>query len=121
MTRMTMKQYRFLLLLLILVGCHRERDEPTPSTLPACVQQLIQQNGKRSSGEEFIELYHYTYQKRSVYFGFSACCDRYNVLFDQTCQTLCAPSGGFTGGGDGMCPNFFNEATEETLLWRRPQ
>ncbi len=116
-----MKRYRLLLLLLVPFACHQERDEPIPNALPACVQEIIQQNGKSSRNEDFVEIYRYKYQKRYVYVGFSDCCDRYDVLFDQTCQTLCAPSGGFTGYGDGKCSDFFNEATEKTLLWRRPQ
>ena len=35
----------------------------------------------------------------------SPCCDKYNYLYDSRGVILCAPSGGFTGRGDGSCPD----------------
>ena len=34
----------------------------------------------------------------------SPCCDLYNYLYTADGKTFCAPSGGFTGGGDRKCP-----------------
>lgn len=110
-----MKTYLALFALLLFLSC-REEYEPE---IPPCIQTIIQQKGQSSTSERFIAIYRYKYQKRYVYFGLSDCCDFYNLLFDQTCQVICAPNGGFTGGGDGKCPNFFNEATEKTELWRK--
>ena len=33
----------------------------------------------------------------------SPCCDRFDYLYDSKGVILCAPSGGFAGGGDGSC------------------
>lgn len=34
----------------------------------------------------------------------SPCCDHFHPLYDSTGRYVCAPSGGFTGHGDGRCP-----------------
>lgn len=43
------------------------------------------------------------------------CCDHYNHLYDGDGRRVCAPTGGFSGGGDGRCP-----AWVEALLARGP-
>ncbi|UFH53973.1 DUF6970 domain-containing protein [Spirosoma sp. KNUC1025] len=108
-----------LLVLLFSASCHHE--ELTPKDLPACIQSIISQNGSWRSGDRLIAIYRYKYQKRYVYLGISDCCDFYNFLFDNNCQILCAPNGGFSGGGDGKCPDFSKEATEQTEIWVKPQ
>lgn len=114
-----MKVYLVVAGLLALLSCRQ--DEPTPTTVPACIQTIIQQNGRLNASQSYVSITRYKYQKRYVYFGFSECCDAYDTLFDTTCQILCSPSGGFIGKGDGKCANFFKEATEETQIWQRPQ
>jgi len=39
-----------------------------------------------------------------LYLIHSPCCDLYNYLYTAEGQVFCAPSGGFTGGGDRKCP-----------------
>ncbi|MFG6415875.1 DUF6970 domain-containing protein [Roseateles sp. DC23W] len=39
-----------------------------------------------------------------VYLVLSMCCDQFNPLYDAQGRYICAPSGGFAGGGDGRCP-----------------
>ena len=116
-----MNAYLVVITLFLLVACHREADEPTPNEAPACIRLLIEHNGRGNSGESYLAIYRYKYQKRYVYFGDADCCDQYNLLLDSDCQVLCAPSGGFSGKGDGKCSDFFKEATEKTELWRKPQ
>lgn len=115
-----MKVYATLISLCMLLSCHRA-DEPTPKAVPDCIQTIIQQNGRFNTNLSVVAITRYKYQGRYVYFGLSDCCDMYNLLFDNTCQTLCSPSGGFSGGGDGRCANFFKEATEKTEIWQKPQ
>ena len=38
------------------------------------------------------------------------CCDQFNKLYDANGHYVCAPSGGFTGGGDGRCPAWVQHA-----------
>lgn len=46
------------------------------------------------------------------------CCDRYDqVLRQSDCAYVCAPSGGFSGEGDGECPDFFDQALDRGQVW----
>jgi len=45
-----------------------------------------------------------TYAGQPAYLIPSPCCDKYDFLYDAKGTILCAPSGGFAGGGDGSCP-----------------
>ena len=38
------------------------------------------------------------------YYVTSDCCDQFNYLYDPQCNEICAPDGGFSGSGDGNCP-----------------
>lgn len=42
----------------------------------------------------------------------SPCCDKYDYFYDTRGVILCAPSGGFTGRGDGSCDEIFGSAGE---------
>ena len=58
-------------------------DEP-----PACIQR-------------------YTYHDEVVFYTpIPGCCDRMSTLYDRCGTILCAPDGGYTGKGDGRCPDF---------------
>ena len=41
---------------------------------------------------------------RPVYLFTPTCCDQFNPLYDADGRYICAPSGGFSGSGDGKCP-----------------
>ena len=53
-----------------------------------------------------------TYEGKRAYLIPSPCCDQYDYLYDASGVILCAPSGGFTGGGDGSCPDVLATAAE---------
>lgn len=52
---------------------------------------------------EAMEILALPYAGGTAYLFVAPCCDQFNVLYDATGQRLCAPSGGFTGRGDGRC------------------
>ena len=47
------------------------------------------------------------------------CCDLWLEVYDDQCIFACAPEGGLTGQGDGVCPSFFDEATHLGTVWTR--
>jgi hypothetical protein len=49
-------------------------------------------------------LIRYLIADRVYYYAASGCCDQLNPLFDADGKYVCAPDGGFTGRGDGRCP-----------------
>lgn len=44
-----------------------------------------------------------SYEGKPAYLFIAPCCDRFNDLHDADGRRLCAPSGGFSGQGDGKC------------------
>lgn len=47
----------------------------------------------------------YELNAKSYYLLTAPCCDRMNPLFDAQGAYVCAPTGGYTGRGDGSCPD----------------
>ena len=45
----------------------------------------------------------------------SPCCDKYDYFYDSRGVVLCAPSGGFTGRGDGSCEEILGTASAKDL------
>ena len=42
----------------------------------------------------------------TVYYqAIAPCCDKFNPLYDERGRYVCAPTGGYTGRGDGQCPD----------------
>jgi len=59
----------------------------------------------------------YTYRDQIVYYVPAPCCDQLSTLYDANGRVMCSPDGGFAGGGDGRCLDFFEERTGELLIW----
>ncbi len=63
-------------------------------------------------------IWQYEYNGQTVYYVPPQCCDQFGQLYDASGTLLCAPDGGFTGRGDGKCPDFFKVRTNEVLIWK---
>ena len=63
----------------------------------------------------------YHYKGQLVYYMVSACCDKYNIVFDGDCTVLGFPDGGYTGRGDGKMPDFRKEAVKDKIVWESDQ
>ncbi|TLV04076.1 hypothetical protein FEN17_06120 [Dyadobacter luticola] len=63
------------------------------------------------------KIYRYTFKGETVYYIPQRCCDIPSVLLDENCAVICSPDGGFGGSGDGKCPEFFKERSNEKLIW----
>lgn len=88
---------------------------------PEWVKELIRQFEAAPVGNPPQSIWKYTYRGATVYYVPPQCCDQYSTLYDANGKVICAPDGGFTGGGDGRCPDFFQERNDGTLLWRDPR
>ena len=86
--------------------------------IPACILQKIETIKKEPVWNPPAEIYEYEYDGKKVYAISSNCCDFFNTVVDSDCNYVCAPSGGFTGRGDGKCPQFFKEAKQVRLVWK---
>ncbi|MGI8634168.1 MAG: DUF6970 domain-containing protein [Segetibacter sp.] len=85
---------------------------------PVCIEQKIDSIKKEPVWNPPAEIYEYEYQGKKVYAISSNCCDFFNTVVDANCKYVCAPSGGFTGRGDGKCNDFFKEAKQVRLVWK---
>lgn len=98
----------------------KESREPAPNEdIPACVQQLLDEAAKSTPPVLPIQVDEYVYKGKKVYLFTADCCDFYNLVYDENCKRICAPSGGFTGGGDGKCRDFDSTAKRVKTLWKQ--
>jgi hypothetical protein len=115
-----MKSILLLLLLcnysLLGVQCNKEEKN-----VPSCVTQKIKQIKAEPKWNPAAEVHEYLYQGKTVFLFTSNCCDQYIELYGEGCAYLCAPSGGFTGHGDGRCSDFYTTATYIKLIWKDPR
>lgn len=75
------------------------RAEPDPA-----LRDLIRdfEAGGRTSGLSLMSFW--GPNEQPVYLVTAPCCDRFNPLYDREGRRICAPTGGFSGAGDGTCP-----------------
>ena len=59
----------------------------------------------------------YRYQGQTVYYVPPICCDQTSTLYDTQGLVICAPDGGFSGRGDGRCPDFAAQRSDEQQIW----
>jgi len=58
------------------------------------------------------------YKDQEVYYLPPRCCDIPSTLFDSQGEEICSPDGGFTGRGDGKCPDFFEVRKDCLVIWQ---
>jgi hypothetical protein len=94
------------------ITCLRDAEPNKP-----CIEYVIDQIKNEEVRTPPAKVYEYTYLGNKVYFIPQFCCDFPSVLLDENCNLICNPDGGFTGGGDGNCSNFFKERKNEKIIW----
>ncbi len=88
-----------------------------PKDKPAWLSSYI---SKIEAGNYGIDaIWKYEWKSKTVYYVITSCCDNFNLLLDENGKKLCSPDGGFTGHGDGKCPNFIKEKKNGKLIWRK--
>ena len=102
------------ILVIIIAGCSQSTQQENPQW----VDQLINKYESEPVGNPPQSIWRYEYKDQIVYFVPQQCCDMFSTLYDADGNELCAPDGGFAGGGDGLCPDFFTERTDEILIWK---
>lgn len=109
-----MKTAASLFILLLILSCQEKNTAPV--TIPPCIQQIIDQIQKETVWNPPAKVFRYGYKGQEVYYIPAHCCDLPSLVIAR-CDTLCAPDGGFTGKGDGRCPEFIKEAQNPVLIW----
>ncbi len=103
-------------------GCTGSSSPSEPSGgRPAWLQSLISQIEAEPVTNPPSSIFRYRYRGAVVYFRPSRCCDLPSDVFDRDGGLLCHPDGGFSGGGDGRCADFFSTRSDEELVWQDPR
>ncbi len=84
--------------------------------MPKCIKQKIKAILKQPVSNPPRSVWEWKVEDETYYYITSGCCDQYNYLYDEKCNVVCAPDGGFTGIGDGNCPSF-NGYVKKILIW----
>lgn len=87
-------------------------------SIPLCINNLIDSFKMENIQNPPRKVYSYTYKSNTVFYIPSICCDQYSTLYDDNCNIIGHPDGGFSGRGDGSIPDFFTVSTNETLIWK---
>ena len=95
-------------------GLEDGHEQFTPPWLAA----LIDQFKASPVGSPPQSVWRYDYHGQVVFYTPAQCCDQFSILYDINGNILCAPDGGFAGGGDGKCRDFFQERKNGVLVWR---
>lgn len=111
----------FILLLAFPVSTSNFQCTKNQKVVPACVLYKIEEIKSQPKWNPAAEVNEYNYNGKLTYLFTSDCCDQYIVLYDGTCNYLCAPSGGITGKGDNKCSDFYTKAVHTRLIWKDPR
>lgn len=108
-------------MLLLLAGCQPDTPPQASESMDTksspWLSSLVQELEQERSANPPAKIYRYTYKGQEVYYLTGRCCDVPGKLFDAAGKVLCEPDGGFTGRGDGRCPDFVEQRQNETLVW----
>ena len=95
-----------------------KKEAETMAILPKCIKNKIDSFKVKAIHERPQKMVEYIYKGKKVYYVEMHCCDFFNEVYDDKCNFLGSPDGGFTGKGDGKLPDFFTAATGEKLIWK---
>ncbi len=104
---------------IFLFACSSNKKTVDSVELPACLKAKIDSMTANPNEGTPQSITRYSYHEKTVYYLKAPCCDKYNIVFDSTCNILGYPDGGFTGRGDGKMRDFFKEAKDEKVVWER--
>ena len=91
---------------------------PSQSPIPAAITRLIHELEAQPPANPPAFVASYDYGGQVVYYVPPRCCDIYSDLYNAAGQIICHPDGGLIGKGDGRCPDFESQRTNERIIWR---
>ncbi|TAE47682.1 MAG: hypothetical protein EAZ89_17195 [Bacteroidetes bacterium] len=92
-----------------------------PEGTPACVRDLIRDISNEDVRSPAATVWRYDYPEGVFYYVPPYCCDMFGLLYNDECKVICAPDGGFSGAGDGNCPELDQSKRKITLVWQDPR
>lgn len=101
-------------ILLVFITLFLNCEKPNTSD---CIETEIDEILSGAVWNPPAKIYSYKYNGQTVYYVPPRCCDIPSVLYDENCNIICYPDGGFSGIGDGRCNDFFASRTDGKLIW----
>jgi hypothetical protein len=95
------------------INCKRD-----PVLIPSCIQQKIDSIKNNPKTTPPSEVHLWNYAGRKVYLFNATCCDEFVKVLDESCNYVCAPSGGPLRIGDSLCTDFYQAAKYVGSVWR---
>ena len=83
--------------------------------IPLWLQERVEYYESRPAANRPAFIARYWYTEQWVYYRPSYCCDVPGVVWDAAGTAMCSPGGGL--GGEGTCPDFLDESTDEWVVW----
>jgi hypothetical protein len=109
-------------ILFFIFSCNNSKEKQdkavTQDSIPACVMQKIEAINKKTISNPPLQIDEYLYNGKRVFLYTADCCDQFNMLYDENCKSLCAPSGGLDGSGDRKCRDFSANAKHIKVTWK---
>ena len=90
----------------------------TVSVNSGWIEQLVTKFKNEPVGNPPQSIWQYEYKGAVVYYVPPQCCDQYSTLYNENGERMCAPDGGQTGQGDGLCSDFYKERKNKKLIWQ---
>lgn len=109
---------KFIFIVLLIPFAGKRCGDSKNVSVPPCIQEQIDSIKKQPLWNPPAEVNEYIYEGKRVFLFSSPCCDQHNRLVDNDCNYLCAPTGGYTGRGDGKCAGFVDSARHVRLVWK---
>ncbi|MFQ5872937.1 MAG: hypothetical protein ACE5JL_03945 [Dehalococcoidia bacterium] len=103
------------------VGYSETAEVVVPPSLPTWLTGLIRKLENEPVANPPASITQYEYKGQTVYFLPQRCCDIFSNLYDAEGNIIAHPDGGITGQGDGRAPDFFEERTNEEVIWKDPR
>lgn len=89
-----------------------------PESVPDCIREKIKELQNDPLRNPPAAVLQYQYKGKLVYYVPPAAGDQMSELYGEDCELICRPDGGITGRGDGRCPDFFEERSNEKIVWK---
>ena len=93
----------FVFMAMLPVACEKS---DLKKDVPDCIESKINEIKHEAVRTPPGSVWEWKVDGKTYYYITSDCCDQFNYLYDDNCNEVCAPDGGFTGDGDGQCPDF---------------
>lgn len=97
-------------------------DKPAADSLgtniSVCIKDLITKFKSEEKTNPPRSVWQYSYNGKTVYYVPAICCDFFSDLYDDHCNLIAHPDGGFTGRGDGQARDFAEARSNEKLIWK---